>query len=111
MEDRAEVSPTGGVDSASCRSRTVDDLQLLHPVQAVQRRHQRVVLAPLLAVLALVLVGEDRVRLIQQEGQPAGRQALLTTRTQSGDVTAATATPGSGESYLAAVTAAKFGAP
>lgn len=61
---------------------TVNDLQLLDPVQVVQRRHQGVVLARLFAALPFVLVGEDRVRLIQQEGQPAGRQALLSTRTQ-----------------------------
>lgn len=69
-------------DPADRVLRTVNDLQLLDPVQVVQRRHQRVVLARLLAALPFVLVGEDRVRLIEQEGQSAGRQALLTTRTQ-----------------------------
>lgn len=92
----------------------MNDLQLLHPVQAVQRRHQRVVLARLFAALAFVLVGEDRVRLVQQEGQAAGRQALLATPTQTSpdsDGIAALANRGSGESYLAAVAGAEFGAP
>lgn len=60
----------------------MNDLQLLDPVQVVQRRHQRIMLARLFAGLPFVLVGEDCVRLVEQEGQSGGRQILLK-RTQS----------------------------
>lgn len=56
----------------------MDDLELLDPVQVVQRGHQRVVsLLSLLVALSFVLVGEDGVRFVQQEGQSGTSQLHL----------------------------------
>lgn len=48
---------------------TVNDFQLLHPVEVVERRHERVVtpapLSALLTALALCLIGEHSVRLVR----------------------------------------------
>lgn len=68
--------------SSSSRSiSTMDDLELLHVVQVVERWHQRVVfLSSLLTVLSFVFVGEDCVWLVQQEGQTSFKQAQLSTQ-------------------------------
>lgn len=61
-----------------CILGTVDDLELLDPVQVVQCGHQWVVsLLSLLVALSFVLVGEDGVRFVQQEGQSGVSQLHL----------------------------------
>lgn len=96
----------------------MDDLQLLHSAQVVERRHQRVVsLLRLFVVLPLVFVGEDGVRLVQQEGQTGGGQTLLTTQAQTQadlTVTSSVLQPiaaQAAEFYLAGAAGAEFGAP
>lgn len=96
----------------------MNDLQLLHSVQVVERWHQRVVSLPrLFVVLSFVFVGEDGVWLVQQEGQTGGRQTLLTTQSQNqADLTVKSSVlhpiaAQAGEFYLAGAAGADFGAP